>query len=93
MTMHTSRGTGNKVIFIVALDEEMFPRFDIMPNTERWEKERRLLHVSITRAENYLYLLHCETRPTIRAFPRDRNASPLLLEMDHNLFSWMKYRT
>jgi hypothetical protein len=31
MTMHTSRGTGNKVIFIVALDEEMFARFDIMP--------------------------------------------------------------
>jgi superfamily I DNA/RNA helicase len=51
--MHTSRGTGNKVIFIVALDEEMFPRFDIMPNTERWEKERRFLHVSITRAEDF----------------------------------------
>ena len=91
MTMHTSKGTENKVIFIVALDEEIFPRFDIKPNTDRWEEERRLLYVSITRAEDHLYLLHCETRPTARGFLRDRNPSPLLLEIDHNLLSCMNY--
>ena len=91
ITMHTSKGTENKVIFIVALDEEIFPRYNTRPNTERWEEERRLLYVSITRAEDYLYLLHCETRPTTRGFPRDRNPSPLLLEIDHNLLSCMNY--
>jgi DNA helicase-2/ATP-dependent DNA helicase PcrA len=91
MTMHTSKGTENKVIFIVALDEEIFPRFNIKPNTEPWEEERRLLYVSITRAEDYLYLLHSETHPTTSGFLRGRNPSPLLLEIDHNLLSCMNY--
>lgn len=91
MSIHTSKGTERKTIFILALDAEIFPRFDIDPGTEHWEEERRLLYVSITRAEDYLYLVHCENRPTWSGNPRRRDPSPLLLEIDQNLLNCMTY--
>jgi DNA helicase-2/ATP-dependent DNA helicase PcrA len=91
MTIHTSKGTERKVIFIVALDEEIFPRYGTDPQSERWDEERRLLYVSITRAEDHLYLVHSESRPTARGYPRPRNPSPLLLEIDHSLLNCIRY--
>ncbi len=91
MSIHTSKGTERKVIFITALDEEIFPRFNIESGSEGWEEERRLLYVSITRAEDYLYLIHCEKRPTLRGNLRYRNPSPLLLDIDQNLLNCITY--
>jgi len=91
MSIHTSKGTERKAIFILALDAEIFPRFDTDLRSERWEEERRLLYVSITRAEDYLYLVHCENRPTWSGNPRHREPSPLLLEIDQNLLNCMTY--
>jgi superfamily I DNA/RNA helicase len=91
MSIHTSKGTERRVIFILPLDAEIFPKYDIHPGTEQYEEERRVLYVSITRAEDYLYLVHCKNRPTWKGDLRRRDPSPLLLEIDQNLLNCITY--
>ncbi|MBR2323527.1 MAG: UvrD-helicase domain-containing protein, partial [Clostridia bacterium] len=61
-TVHAVKGLEFKVVFIIGLDEKIFPilRNDTTP--EDLEEERRLMYVAITRAMERLYLTRCETR-------------------------------
>jgi DNA helicase-2/ATP-dependent DNA helicase PcrA len=62
MTVHASKGLEFPVVFIVGLEENLFPmgardNFDV-----DIEEERRLFYVAITRAEERLYFSHCRSR-------------------------------
>lgn len=62
MTVHGSKGLEFPVVFIVGLEENLFPvgardNFDV-----DIEEERRLFYVAITRAEERLYFSHCRSR-------------------------------
>ncbi|HET8864736.1 MAG TPA: UvrD-helicase domain-containing protein [Gracilimonas sp.] len=62
MTVHASKGLEFPVVFIVGLEENLFPmgardNFDV-----DIEEERRLFYVAITRAEQRLYFSHCRSR-------------------------------
>lgn len=62
MTIHASKGLEFKVIFIVGLEEGLFPSFRSMDTEEELEEERRLMYVAITRAMERLVISRATTR-------------------------------
>ena len=62
MTMHASKGLEFKVIFIVGLEEGIFPSKRVMFDDKELEEERRLMYVALTRAMDYLMLSRAESR-------------------------------
>lgn len=66
LTVHSAKGLQFKVIFIVDLEEGIFPHRLSMDSIESIEEERRLFFVGLTRAENFVYLLNSSHPNTSR---------------------------
>ncbi len=62
MTLHTAKGLEYKVVFIVGLEEGIFPHSRSLMDTNQLEEERRLAYVGITRAKESLYLTYASKR-------------------------------
>ena len=62
MTVHASKGLEFKVVFVVGLEEGLFPHDNALKNLKDVEEERRLMYVAITRARDKLYLLRACSR-------------------------------
>ena len=62
MTLHSSKGLEFRVVFIVGMEEGIFPHIRSLGNIKELEEERRLCYVGITRAEEKLYLLNAKRR-------------------------------
>lgn len=62
MTVHIAKGLEFPVVFIVGLEEGVFPHVRSMTNPDELEEERRLVYVGITRAKQRLYLTHAFSR-------------------------------
>lgn len=62
MTIHGSKGLEFPVVFIVGLEENLFPMGDRNGEETNIEEERRLFYVAITRAEEKLFFSHCKIR-------------------------------
>ena len=62
MTMHASKGLEFKVIFVVGLEEGIFPSQRVMFDEDELEEERRLMYVALTRAEDQLFLSRADSR-------------------------------
>ncbi|RAP73900.1 DNA helicase PcrA [Paenibacillus montanisoli] len=56
MTMHSAKGLEFPVVFIIGMEEGVFPHSRALTDNEELEEERRLAYVGITRAEKQLYL-------------------------------------
>ncbi|CAM3211086.1 DNA helicase PcrA [Filibacter tadaridae] len=56
MTMHAAKGLEFPVVFIIGMEENVFPHSRSMGDDDGMEEERRLAYVGITRAEQKLYL-------------------------------------
>ena len=61
-TIHSVKGLEFKYVFIVGLEEKIFPISRAYDNQEDMEEERRLMYVAITRAKENLMLSRCKTR-------------------------------
>ncbi len=61
MTCHAAKGLEFKIVFVVGLDDKLFPHHNAKDNAEV-EEERRLFYVAITRAKDELYLSYSTTR-------------------------------
>ncbi len=55
-TIHASKGLEYMVVFVVACEESIFPHWRCMDTEKSLEEERRLMYVSVTRSEHYLFL-------------------------------------
>ena len=62
MTMHGAKGLEYPVVFIIGMEENVFPHARSMHDDEEMEEERRLAYVGITRAEERLYLTSARYR-------------------------------
>ncbi|MBU1992819.1 MAG: UvrD-helicase domain-containing protein [Patescibacteria group bacterium] len=62
MTMHSAKGLEFPYVFIVGLEEGVFPHSRSMLEPLEMEEERRLMYVATTRAMEKLYLLHARER-------------------------------
>lgn len=62
MTLHSAKGLEYPVIFLVGLEEGIFPGYKSMDEPTELEEERRLFYVGITRAKRYLYLTLAKKR-------------------------------
>ena len=62
MTLHIAKGLEFPVVFIVGLEDGIFPHYRSMTDARELEEERRLAYVGITRAQERLYLCHAWSR-------------------------------
>jgi DNA helicase-2/ATP-dependent DNA helicase PcrA len=62
MTMHSAKGLEFPAVFIVGMEEGVFPHSRAFTDEEEMEEERRLAYVGITRAEKRLYLTSARSR-------------------------------
>ena len=75
MTLHAAKGLEFPVVFLVGLEEGIFPHSRSLMDTSEMEEERRLAYVGMTRARQRLYLTHARTRLLyggLQANPRSR---------------------
>lgn len=62
MTMHSAKGLEFQVVFMIGMEEGLFPHSRTLLDPSELEEERRLCYVGITRAKESLYLSHARRR-------------------------------
>ncbi|MEB3359099.1 MAG: DNA helicase PcrA [Synechococcales bacterium] len=75
MTLHSSKGLEFPVVFLVGLEQGLFPNYRSLEDPAAIEEERRLCYVGITRAQERLFLTHACAR---RLYGSREPASPSL---------------
>ncbi len=91
MTLHSAKGLEFKLVFLVGLEEGLFPSQQSRDDLGRLEEERRLCYVGITRAMQQLYITHTESR---RLYGKETYPSPsrFLKEIPAELFQEIRIR-
>lgn len=88
MTLHVAKGLEFPVVFIVGLEDGVFPHYRSMGDSAQLEEERRLAYVGITRARERLYLCHAWSRTLFGSTsynPPSRFLSEIPGELLHSL--------
>ena len=97
MTAHSAKGLEFPVVFIVGLEDGLFPHSRSATDRAELEEERRLAYVAMTRAERFLYVTHAMKR---RVYGEElaSEPSPFLNEMPIDLLedlslgkSWLSF--
>jgi len=73
MTMHSAKGLEFPMVFMVGLEEGLFPSHRSVDDIASLEEERRLCYVGITRAMKHLHISHAESR---RLYGKETNPRP-----------------
>jgi DNA helicase-2/ATP-dependent DNA helicase PcrA len=85
MTTHTAKGLEWKAVFVVGLEENLFPSYLSLGSPEQLDEERRLFYVAITRAKAYLTISYASSRYQFGQF-RYNDPSRFLEEIDEEHF-------
>lgn len=86
MTLHNAKGLEFETVFITGLEDGIIPHYKSMEES-RYEEERRLLYVGITRAKRKLYLTAATQRETYRGGFISTRPSPFLREIPDEVFT------
>ncbi len=84
MTLHSAKGLEYPVVFLVGMEEGVFPHARSLTEPNELEEERRLAYVGITRAQQRLYLTHAWAR-TIHGTHTYNPVSRFLAEIPEEL--------
>ena len=81
MTIHAAKGLEFRIVFIVGMEENLFPSQMSSGSIRELEEERRLFYVALTRAEEQCFLTHAQNR---YRYGKSEfcNPSPFLREID-----------
>ena len=90
MTVHSAKGLEFPIVFLVGLEDGIFPHSRSIGDEKELEEERRLAYVAITRAEKILYITHAMRR---RVYGEEMAAEPsqFLNEMPLELIEDLSY--
>jgi len=80
MTLHNGKGLEFPVVFLVGMEEDLFPHINAKDTQPGLEEERRLCYVGITRAEKHLFLTAAKYR-FLWGTPRNMRPSRFLREI------------
>jgi DNA helicase-2/ATP-dependent DNA helicase PcrA len=83
MTLHAAKGLEFPYVFLMGMEEGIFPLNRAMESEDELEEERRLAYVGITRAEEQLYVTNAFSR-TLYGRTQYNRASRFLGEIDEN---------
>lgn len=86
MTLHSAKGLEFPVVFLIGMEEGVFPHSRALLEAAELEEERRLCYVGITRAKKNLYLTHTWQR-TLYGNTRQNTPSRFLDEIPPNLLT------
>jgi len=98
MTVHSAKGLEFPLVFVVGLEDGLFPHSRSATDRAELEEERRLAYVAMTRAERYLYVTHAMKR---RVYGEELASEPsqFLNEMPTDLLedlslgkSWLSFK-
>ncbi len=92
MTIHAAKGLEFKSVFVVGLEENLFPGTLSVSSREDLEEERRLFYVAITRAETRLTITHAATRYKYGKLEYCE-PSRFLEELPQNLLTYVGYNS
>ncbi|OPZ73846.1 MAG: ATP-dependent DNA helicase PcrA [Firmicutes bacterium ADurb.Bin456] len=84
MTLHSAKGLEFPVVFLVGMEESVFPHARSLLDPGELEEERRLCYVGVTRAREKLYLAHCWKR-TLYGIERYNKPSRFFEEIPSHL--------
>lgn len=85
MTLHAAKGLEFTTVYMVGMEEGLFPHSRTLMDRDELEEERRLCYVGITRAKKYLYLTYANRRLFFGT--RSQNlVSRFISEIPENLF-------
>lgn len=87
MTLHSAKGLEFPVVYLVGLEEGVFPHSRSLFDEEELEEERRLCYVGMTRAKERLYLVHATMR-TLYGETRYNSPSRFLEEVPEELLEY-----
>ncbi|MFQ5729172.1 MAG: ATP-dependent helicase [Waddliaceae bacterium] len=80
MTIHNGKGLEFTLVFLVGMEEDLFPHANARGSHDALEEERRLCYVGMTRAKEYLFLTHSRFR-YLWGMARTQRASRFLKEI------------
>ena len=86
MTVHSAKGLEFKTVFIVGLEEELFPNQCAQSSLREMEEERRLFYVAITRAKDHCILSFAKSRYKFGQF-NYCEPSRFIKEIDHRFIA------
>jgi DNA helicase-2/ATP-dependent DNA helicase PcrA len=87
MTLHASKGLEFPVVFLVGLEQGLFPSFRSLDDPSSLEEERRLCYVGVTRAKERLFLSHASERRLWGGMREPAVPSVFLSELPADLLS------
>ncbi|PIS09297.1 ATP-dependent DNA helicase PcrA [Candidatus Beckwithbacteria bacterium CG10_big_fil_rev_8_21_14_0_10_34_10] len=92
MTAHAAKGLEFNTVFMVGMEEGLFPHSKSLLNKEQLEEERRLAYVAITRAKNNLFLSYAKRRLYFGMYSSNQ-VSRFITEIPSNLlqFTYHEY--
>ena len=90
MTLHCAKGLEFPIVFIVGMEENLFPHIKSLGNGKLIEEERRLCYVGITRAKEKIYITSTSKR---RFFGVEQRSIPsrFITEIPKSLLHWGNY--
>lgn len=87
MTLHAAKGLEFPIVFLIGMEEGLFPHSRSLLELEDMEEERRLAYVGITRAKDKLYLSWAKQR-VVWGTVGTQNRSRFIDEIDASLFEY-----
>ena len=93
MTLHSAKGLEFPVVFLVGMEQGLFPNFRSLDDPKAVEEERRLCYVGITRAQELLFLTHTRERRLWGGFREHCTPSLFLGELPPHLLAGSAKKT